>query len=314
MATIAIYGAGQLGTTVAQILAEVPHHTVLGVYGRNDRQTALTSGADVVIVATTTKFRDVASDIELAVQSGSHVLVSSEECAYPWAVDRALADSLDALAKSKNVSISGTGVNPGLIFDSLVLTLLGAAPRGCTVAVRRTVSIAGFGATVLRRLGMGFTPEVFAERVKREEILGHAGFPQSMTVVADAMGLTIDSIEKELLPLITEKVIDLPDRFVIAAGESAGVNQTYTAKVNGQTWFVSHFYGHVDLPSIGKSAVDEIELSLDGKVFQTITLKPGIGSQVGSKNMVANSIQRILAAPHGWVTVAHMEPAFPESL
>jgi len=161
---------------------------------------------------------------------------------------------------------------------------------------------------------MGFTPEVFAERVKREEILGHAGFPQSMTVVADAMGLTIESIDKELLPLITEKEIDLPDRFVIAAGESAGVNQTYTAKVNGKTWFVSHFYGHVDLPSIGKSAVDEIELSLDGKVFQTITLKPGIGSQVGSKNMVANSIQRILAAPHGWVTVAHMEPAFPESL
>ena len=314
MGTIAIYGAGQLGTTVAQILAEVPQHTVLGVFGRNDRQTALTSGADVVIIATTTKFRDVSSDIELAVQSGSHVLVSSEECAYPWAVDRALADSLDALAKSKNVSISGTGVNPGLIFDSLVLTLLGAAPRGCTVAVRRTVSIAGFGATVLRRLGMGFTPEVFAERVKREEILGHAGFPQSMTVVADAMGLTIESIDKELLPLITEKEIDLPDRFVIAAGESAGVNQTYTAKVNGKTWFVSHFYGHVDLPSIGKSAVDEIELSLDGKVFQTITLKPGIGSQVGSKNMVANSIQRILAAPHGWVTVAHMEPAFPESL
>ena len=312
MATIAIYGAGQLGTTVAQLLADVPHHNVLGVFGRNDREQALTSGADVVIIATTTKFRDVAADIELAVSNGSHVLVSSEECAYPWAVDKALAGSLDSLAKAKGVSIAGTGVNPGLIFDSLVLTLLGAAPRGCTVAVRRTVNISGFGATVLRRLGMGFTPEVFAERVKREEILGHAGFPQSMTVVADAMGFTIDSIDKELLPLITEKEIDLPNRFVIAAGESAGVNQTYTAKVNGKPWFVSHFYGHVDLAGINKSAQDEIELSLDGKVFQTITLKPGINSQIGSKNMVANSIQRILAAPHGWVTVAHMEPAFPE--
>ena len=217
-------------------------------------------------------------------------------------------------AKSKRVSICGTGVNPGLIFDSLVLTLLGAAPRGCTIAVRRTVNISGFGATVLRRLGMGFTPEVFAERVKREEILGHAGFPQSMTVVADAMGLKIDAIEKELLPLITDYEIDLPNRFLIAAGESAGVNQTYTAKVGGKPWFVSHFYGHVDLAGINKSAQDEIELSLDGKVFQTITLKPGIGSQVGSKNMVANSIQRILAAADGWVTVAHMEPAFPESL
>jgi len=134
MATIAIYGAGQLGTTVAQLLADVPHHNVLGVFGRNDREQALTSGADVVIIATTTKFKDVAADIELAVSNGSHVLVSSEECAYPWAVDKALADSLDSLAKAKGVSIAGTGVNPGLIFDSLVLTLLGAAPRGCTVA------------------------------------------------------------------------------------------------------------------------------------------------------------------------------------
>ncbi len=314
MATVAIYGAGQLGTTVAEILKEIPHHKVVGVFGRGERNQALTSGADVVIIATTTKFKDVAADIELAVASGSHVLVSSEECAYPWAVDKQRADSLDALAKSKGVSIAGTGVNPGLIFDSLVLTLFGAAPRGCTVAVRRTVNISGFGATVLRRLGMGFTSEVFAERVKREEILGHAGFPQSMTVVADAMGLRIDSIDKELLPLITKYEIDLPNRFVIAAGESAGVNQTYTAKVNGKPWFVSHFYGHVDLAGINKSAMDEIEFSLDGKVFQTITLKPGIGSQVGSKNMVANSIQRILAAADGWVTVAHMEPAFPESL
>ncbi len=314
MATVAIYGAGQLGSTVAEILTDVPHHKVAGVFGRSQRSNALTSGADVVIIATTTKFKDVAADIQLAVESGSHVLVSSEECAYPWAVDKALADSLDSLAKSKQVSIAGTGVNPGLIFDSLVLTLLGAAPRGCTVAVRRTVNISGFGGTVLRRLGMGFTPEVFAHRVKEEEILGHAGFPQSMTVVADAMGLTIDSMDKELLPLITDYEIDLPNRFIIAAGESAGVNQTYTASVNGKPWFVSHFYGHVDLAGINKTAMDEIELSLDGKVFQTITLKPGIGSQVGSKNMVANSIQRILAAPDGWVTVAHMEPAFPEGL
>ncbi|NDA79717.1 MAG: hypothetical protein EBX92_01015 [Actinobacteria bacterium] len=314
MATVAIYGAGQLGSSVFELLKKVPQHKLLGVFGRADRERALTSKADVVIIATTTKFKDVAADIELAVRNGSHVLVSSEECAYPWAVDRALADSLDTLAKNHRVSIAGTGVNPGLIFDALVLTLLGAAPRGCTISVRRTVNISGFGGTVLRRLGMGFTPEVFADRVRKEEILGHAGFPQSMTVVADAMGLTIDGIDKELLPIITEYEIDLPDRFTIAAGESAGVNQTYTARVAGEPWFVSHFYGHVDLAGIAKTAKDEIELSLDGRVFQTISLQPGIGSQVGSKNMVANSIQRILAAADGWVTVAHLEPAFPEGL
>lgn len=313
MASVSIYGKGQLGTEVARLLREVPAHRVLGPFGRDERAEALGSGADVVIIATTTRLRDVAEDIEFAVASGSNVLVSSEECAYPWAVDVALSDSLDTLARSNGVSIAGTGVNPGLIFDSLVLTLLGAAPRGCTVAVRRTVSIAGFGATVLRRIGLGKTPVAFAEAVAREEILGHAGFPQSMQVVASAMGLKIESIKKELLPLIAEKEIDLPDRFVVARGESAGVNQTYTAFVEGRPWFTSHFYGHVDLPGIGKSAMDEIELSLDGEIFQTIQLKPGINSQIGSQNMVANSIERIINARSGWVTVAQMEPAYPES-
>lgn len=313
MASVSIYGTGQLGTEVARLLREVPAHKVLGPYGRGERAEALGSGTDVVFIATTTRLRDVADDIEFAVTSGSNVLVSAEECAYPWAVDAALSDRLDALARSKDVSIAGTGVNPGLIFDSLVLTLLGAAPRGCTVAVRRTVSIAGFGATVLRRIGLGKTPAAFADAVAREEILGHAGFPQSMQVVASAMGLRIESIKKELLPLIAEKEIDLPNRFIVAQGESAGVNQTYTAFVAGEPWFTSHFYGHVDLLGIGKSAMDEIELSLKGDVFQTIQLKPGINSQIGSQNMVANSIQRILKAESGWVTVANMEPAYPES-
>lgn len=314
MATIAIYGSGQLGTTVSQLLSAISHHKVLGPFGRNESAKALESAADVVIIATTTRFKDVASDIERAIKAGSNVLVSAEECAYPWAVDAKRADEIDALAKSKSVSIAGAGVNPGLIFDSLVLTLLGAAPRGCTVAVRRTVSIAGFGATVLGRIGLGKTSESFAEAVAQEEILGHAGFPQSMTVVATAMGLQIEKIAKELLPVISEVEIDLPGRFTVRAGESAGVNQTYSAYLAGEVWFTSHFYGHIDLPSLGKSAMDEIELSLGGEVFQTTQLKPGIGSQVGSQNMVANSIERIIHARSGWVTTAEMQPAYPEAI
>jgi len=313
MAIISIYGNGQLGNATAELLRSVPDHKVHGPFGRDELAKAIDVSPDVVIIATTTKFRDVAADIRRVVESGSHVLVSSEECAFPWAVDSALANELDQLAILKKVSIAGCGVNPGLIFDSLVLTLLGAAPRGCTIAVRRTVNISGFGSTVLRRIGIGKTPQAFHDAVLREEILGHAGFPQSMEVVASAMGLKIEKIDKELLPIITEKEIDLPGRFVVAKGESAGVNQTYTAFVDGKSWFTSHFYGHVDLPGINKSAMDEIELSLDGKVFQTTQLKPGIGSQVGSQHMVANSIVRILNARDGWVTTAELQPAYPES-
>jgi 4-hydroxy-tetrahydrodipicolinate reductase len=319
MASVSIYGAGQLGQAVAAGLRTRGIHRVAGPFPREDRELALNSGADVVLIATTTLFKDVADYIREAVNAGSNVLVSAEECAYPWAVDKRLADELHELAKAKRVSIAGAGVNPGLIFDSLVATLLGPTPSGfngdgspkTTVAVRRTVNISGFGATVLRRIGVGVTDKEFKEKVERGEILGHAGFPQSMSVVADALGLEIERIDKELLPVLTDRSIDLPQKFVIEPGYSAGVNQTYTAIVNGKPWFSSHFFGHVDLAGIEKVAKDEIEISIDQKIHQTISLNPGIGAQMGSQNMVINSIERITQAPPGWVTVAEIAPALP---
>ena len=321
MASVAIYGAGQLGQAVAAGLRTRGNHHVSGPFRREDRELALNSGADVVLIATTTLFKDVADYIKDAVSAGSNVLVSAEECAYPWAVDKKLADELDKLAKAKRVSIAGAGVNPGLIFDALVANLLGPTPSGfnsdgspkTTIVVRRTVNISGFGAAVLRRIGVGATAKEFKEKVERGEILGHAGFPQSMNVVADTLGLEIERIDKELLPVLTDREIDLPERFIIKPGSSSGVDQTYTAIVKGKPWFSSHFFGHVDLAGIEKVAKDEIEISIDQKVHQTISLNPGIGAQMGSQNMVINSIERIILAQPGWVTVTEIAPAIARS-
>jgi len=311
MATVSIYGAGQLGLAVGKALNEQGKHRVSGPYQRNQEKPALTSGADVVVIATTTLFKDVATYVREAVISGSNVLVSSEECAYPWAVDADLAKELDDLAKKHKVSIAGCGVNPGLIFDALVLTLLGATPRGAKITVRRTVDISKFSATVLRRIGVGWSEEEFRKKVSAGEILGHAGFPQSMKVVADALGLQIDSIKKELLPVLATETISIENRFNVEPGYSAGVNQTYTSIVDGEIWFTSHFFGHVDLQSISQLAKDEIEFSINGKIHQTINLSPGIGAQAGSQNMVVNSVERIISATPGWITLAQLPPAFP---
>jgi len=312
--SVAIYGAGQLGTSVAGILSANPRYEVRGPFGRDQRDEALDGGADVVIIATTTRLRDVADDIERAVAAGSNVLVSAEEAAFPFMVDAELATRLAALAVASNVSVAGVGVNPGLIFDALVLTVIGSAPRGCDIDVRRVVDISGFGSTVLRRLGVGATAKAFDEAVAAGDILGHAGFPQSMTIVADAMGVNIEHIEKSLQPIIATAPVDVPGRFGVAAGESAGVDQTYTSIVDGRPWFTAHFYGHVDLPSLGLERTDDIHLSVDGERFQSIHVRPGFGAQVGSQNTTANSIDRIVAARPGWVTVAELAPAFPPPL
>ena len=311
MTSIAIYGAGLLGTNVAKLLSVRPSLSVYGPYGRTEREKALRSGADVVIIATTTRLRDVADDVREAINSGSNVLISAEEAAFPFIVDDSIARSLDSLARQKGVSVAGTGVNPGLIFDALVLTILGSSPRGCRVHVRRVVDISGFGETVLRRIGVGKSESDFALAVETEEILGHAGFPQSIHAVANALGLKVERIEKILLPVLATQDIELPGKLTIKSGESAGVSQTYTGIVDGKPWFIAHFFGHVALNMIKKDSGDDIDLMLNQKPIQSIKLRPGIGAQVGSQNMVANSIDRIISARPGWVTVAEMSPAFP---
>ena len=309
--SVSIYGTGQLGRSVAALLRELPRYEVLGPFGRDDRHRALDDGADLVIIATTTRLNDVSDDIERAVAAGSNVLVSAEEAAFPFVVDSERADRLHALAVTRGVTIAGTGVNPGLMFDSLVLTMLGAAPRGCSIHVRRKVDLSGFGSTVLRRIGIGNSTPEFERAVDAEQILGHAGFPQSMEIVAHAIGARIERIEKRLRPVITDRAIEIPGRFVVEPGQSAGVDQTYTGFVDGRPWFVANFLGHVALRSAGHEPSDDIDLTHGRRPFQSIKLRPGVDAQVGSSNMVANSVERVLAARPGWVTVADMQPAYP---
>ncbi|MCR4307078.1 MAG: hypothetical protein NUV80_00800 [Candidatus Berkelbacteria bacterium] len=311
MVTITIYGHGQLGSGVAALLRAQDNLCVCGPYSRDNREKALTSATDVVIIATTTRFKDVAADIETALSAGSNVLVSAEECAYPYVIDEVLANRLHTLAIKKGVSVAGCGVNPGLIFDSLVLTLLGAAPRDCSVEVYRDVDIGGFGSTVLRRIGVGQTREAFETAVVEQTILGHAGFPQSMWVVASALGLTIERIDKELRPVMADVEIEIPGRFVVRRGESAGVEQVYTAIVDGKCWYTARFSGHVSPVKIDMSPSDSIRLFHEGELYQHTQIRPGISAQTGSQNMVANSIDRILRAPPGWLTVADLIPACP---
>src|SRR5580658_10518550 len=123
---VALYGAGSVSRSASRILSQRQGIEVLGVFGRQDRERALTSGADVVVIATTSFLSEVGPDIRLAIEHGSNVLTTSEEAAYPFGAHAELAAELDSLARERGVSVLGGGVNPGFAFDALVLTATGA--------------------------------------------------------------------------------------------------------------------------------------------------------------------------------------------
>ena len=309
MGVVTIYGVGQLGSNVATLLRDRGDHEVQGPFARQEDRAALDSGADLVIIATTSRFRDVSDYIERAVRAGSNVLVSAEECANPWMVDANTADRIDALARENDVTVMGAGLNPGLIFDALVLTLLGAIPDGASVVVSRVVDIGHFGPAVLARLGVGVDEHTFQERVTRGEILGHAGFPQSMSIVARGLSIQIDRISEEIDPVVSSESVLLPSGSHLPANSSVGVIQTYRAKVAGVDWFTAVFRGHVRPDLVGWSPQDKIEFWRDGRLEHEVVISPGIPSQSGSQSMIANSVDRVISASSGWLTVADIPPA-----
>src|SRR5262249_19439350 len=152
---------------VAEILAARSDYEVRGPYGRGDRERALCSGADIVVVATTSFLADIAPDLAAAIGAGSNVITTAEEAALPGAVAPSVAAELDRLARARGVSGLGCGINPGLAFDSLVLTAMGVAWDVTSIRVERSVDLSRFSATILRRLGIGYDPDEFATGVEQ---------------------------------------------------------------------------------------------------------------------------------------------------
>lgn len=305
---VSLYGAGQVSSNVATVLTARPGYDVRGPFARSHRREALCSGADIVVIATTSFLREVAPDIRDAIGAGSNVLTTAEECAYPWAVDKAVADELDALAKERDVTVLGAGLNPGFAFDALVLTALGAAWSLESVRVERVVDLSRFGATVLRRIGVGWRAEEFDARVASGDVTGHIGFPQSMRVVADKLDLSLERIERELDPIFADRPF-AGAHLAVEVGETAGFEQRYVGIVAGRPWFEAIFTGHLEPSAINKEPRDEIWARGETPVHLVVT--PGLDPQIGASAVIANSIRRVIAGPPGWRTVAELPPAVP---
>ena len=309
MIRVAFYGAGQVSTNTAAILQRRDGIEVLGPFGRSERDEALRSGADVVVIATTSFLAEIADDVRDAVEAGSNVITTAEEAAYPWANDAATADRLDALARERGVTILGAGLNPGFAFDALVLTATGAVAEVESLLVERVVDLSGFGATVLRRIGVGHSPESFEEGRRTGAVTGHIGFPQSMRVVAGRLGVAIDRIDRGLEPVFAESDL-VASSPTVRAGETAGFRQRYTAVSGGRPWFDAVFTGHVSPAAIGLEPLDSIDVRApEGGV--RLEARPGLNPQRGSAAVVANSVRRVIAAAPGWITVADLPPAVP---
>ena len=270
-----------------------------------DREAALATPADVLLIATTSFIAEVADDVAAGVAAGLNVMCTAEEMGYAWAIDPDFSADIHAAARQAGVTVMGAGANPGYIYEVLGLALTGAACRLDRIDVRRVVDLSGFSATVQRRLGLGFEPDEHAAGVAAGRIYGHIGYPHTMRTFARRFGRSVDRFTETIDPIPAPAAIDSV-AVPIGPGQSAGFKQVtsgYTGD-GGEPWFTATFLGHVDLASIDLAPEDSYNVSGDPDLRAVV--RPGFNPQATTMAVLVNAIPHVVAAPAGLLSITDL--------
>lgn len=232
---VAMWGFGAMGSGMVKLMLEKEGLEVVGVIDRrpeivgqdigdvlklgkktgikvcaNPEEILDKNKVDVCLHAIHSFTRHVFDSLKLILEKGINVITIAEEMACPQAQEPELAKQLDELARKNGVTILGTGINPGFVLDQLIINLSGACLNVKKIEASRINDLSPFGKTVMETQGVGTTPEVFAAGIKDGSIVGHIGFPESIRMISDAIGLDVDKIEETREPIISNTHRETP--------------------------------------------------------------------------------------------------------
>ena len=263
-----------------------------------------TSRPDVTLIASGSSVDEVGPNILQAMEAGSNVICFAPEMTYPWATRSDLAESLDELAHAHGVTVLGTGVNPGFVMDTLVLALTGCCMDVDRIRASRSVDLAPLGEQVARSYGVGMSPSEFSEAEKRGRIAPHSGLEQSIHLVADALGWTLEKVEHDRRPILAESRLQMGG-LRVDPGQVAGCLDAAIGYVDGLARIVLEHPQTVigvDTKVIQTGDIIEIE----GKPSIRMAIQPEIAALEGSAAIAVNMIPAVLLSGPGVKTMADM--------
>jgi len=266
----------------------------------NDIDKLLSMSADVVFLATDSFTKHSYPKIIKIIENGMNVISTAEEMAYPKANEPDLAKNIDEIAKQKGVSVLGTGINPGFIMDLLAVVLTGATVDVSSLEIKRVNSLSPFGPTVMEEQGVGITLDDFNEKVKNNELAGHVGFKESIYMMADALGVTIEDFQQQMKPIVTST--DRKSAYGEALkGNLAGIDMTAQGYVDKKLFIDMKHPQQIEPEIEGTQTGDYIKIY--GKPNINMSITPEIDGGLGTIAMCVNMMPQVINADPGLKTM-----------
>lgn len=251
---------------------------------------------DVVMLCTRSSLRAVMPQIETVLKLRVPIVSTTEELAYPYHTNRALARKIDALATKAKVAVVGTGVNPGFVMDALPIMLTGVCERVDAIRIDRIQDASVRRLPFQQKIGAGLTVAQFEERVAAGTVR-HVGLTESIAMIADAFGWKMGKITDTITPKVAEVEV-ASDFLTVGAGLVCGLLQDgigYTK--DGTPVITLHMEAYLGAPE----SYDQVTIT--GHPNITSRVEGGFHGDVATASIAVNTIPKILAAPPGLRTM-----------
>jgi 4-hydroxy-tetrahydrodipicolinate reductase len=251
---------------------------------------------DVAIITTVSSLEKLIPQVEEVAKFGIPVISTCEELAYPWELQPELSKKLDSLCKTHNIACLGTGINPGFLMDYLPSVLSSVCKNIEQITVERIQDATPRRIPFQKKIGAGLNLQQFKAK-ELEGTLRHVGLQESIYLLANSMGVSLDTVTEDLQPVISSKDISTKD-IQIKTGDARGVEQIGYGYENGICKVKMHFKAAIGEPR----SYDKV--TIKGTPSFTSEIDGGVNGDIATCAIAINSINSILKAPAGLHTMS----------
>lgn len=246
---------------------------------------------DLILHAASSHVLEALPQIRPALELGVSVVSSCEELVYPALKALALSKEIDGLCRHTGARVVATGATPGFVMDVLPLCLTGVCQRVDRIRVQRRVAAGMCRRSLQKKIGCGEDRDAFAEKL-RQGGAGHAGLPESVALIAHALGWNLDDIRQEGEPVLAMRAME-SEFFNFPSGRVCGIHQRAFGLLAGESVI------ELDLRiALGEPAPSD-RIVIEGTPSVEVNLPRGIAGDAATVAALINTVPRLLATAPG---------------
>ena len=308
---IGIYGFGSIGRLVFQEAVRRGYEVVGVIDIREDivgRDAGVVAGigeygvevssepyslvdSDVVVHATTSFLDEAYDQLVRVIEMGIDLVSTCETLAYPYYRYPVLARKLHYEAIRNNVSVIGSGINPGFLLDTLAVVLATTVTRVYKIEAIRSLDASKRRESFRKKIGIGLEPRVAREKLGSRELTGHVGYAESVYLVADALGVELERVDEN-------------QEVVVENGVVKGIRGYGVGYSNGRELIRIEFHAYT-------GAEEYEEIRIHGKDYTVTWRSNGTLGDQGTVAVVLAIAEKIKDYPPGLLTITDLLPFKP---